>query len=92
MSQLRHGHLVRTCVKAMAGMTDKPVLVDIRSQRQKAAGRHHSTKSLLISSALSSFHACAKVLREQAGVWLGVGWIAAALGMLDLMRNAKHPY
>jgi hypothetical protein len=34
---------------------------------------------MLTATATANFTACAKVLRQQAEVWLGVGWIAAAL-------------
>ena len=53
---------------------------DLRSQRLKEDGRVRVGRTLLSSSALNSFNVCAKVLREQARIWLGVGWIAAALG------------
>ena len=56
------------------------VSTDLRSQRLKEDGRVRVGRTLLSSSALNSFNVCAKVLREQARIWLGVGWIAAALG------------
>jgi hypothetical protein len=51
-----------------------PVLMISESDRALARAR-----SMLTATATANFTACAKVLRQQAEVWLGVGWIAAAL-------------
>lgn len=51
-------------------------LAHLRKSENRALAR---ARSMLTATATSNFTACAKVLRQQAEVWLGVGWIAAAL-------------
>lgn len=51
-------------------------LAHLRRSENRALAR---ARSMLTATATANFTACAKVLRQQAEVWLGVGWIAAAL-------------
>ncbi|KAJ9104639.1 hypothetical protein QFC21_002137 [Naganishia friedmannii] len=51
-------------------------ITHLRRSENKALAR---ARSMLTATATANFTACAKVLRQQAEVWLGVGWIAAAL-------------
>lgn len=76
---LYNNPFINTCyyVAACCWISD---LVEHSSTRGHGANHPFArARSLLATTAHSNFTACAKILRQFSQVWLGVGWIAAAL-------------